>query len=397
MSRVPCAPRPPHWLAAIAAGLLLPCAGAQDGLPLAPVAPSGAVMRPVPGVRIQYEPLAGETGVPGAGQLDGALDTGAGTLRGGLRIDPAAQAPLQRLDANWEARLPGPWKTLVLGETHGSGGGWSRPVALAGLRFGRPLALRAPPPGADTAFGLPASTAPAASWPPGFAQPEGARLRDVAGMAAQDTRALLRPGSLSSGPPVRGPELLQAGATDYEVELGRLRDQPGAWAAAAWRMGLRQGLTAEARSEWMDTRVAHGLELVQSVAGAKLHASVAQSAGPSDTGLRWATGLAQGGEGGQWSLGWDGSERGYSPAGGGSEARAAWRAATRWPLGDRASADLSYTRSLAWDAGAADSALKLAAQLPLARRASLSVGLSLQDGVQAGWGAALSLSLPLQP
>src|SRR5687768_15281063 len=119
MSRVPCAPHPHQWFAAIAASLLLPCASAQDALPLAPMAPSGAVMRPAPGVRIQYEPLEAETGQPGAGQLDGALETGRGTLRGGLRIDPGAQAPLQRMDASWQAQLPGPWKTLVLGETHG--------------------------------------------------------------------------------------------------------------------------------------------------------------------------------------------------------------------------------------------------------------------------------------
>ncbi len=396
MSRIPCAPRPPQWLAAIAASLLLPCASAQDALPLAPVAPSGAVMRPVPGVRIQYEPLAAETGQPGAGQLDGALETGRGTLRGGLRIDPAAQAPLQRLDANWQAQLPGPWKTLVLGETHASGGGWSQPVALTGLRFGRPLALRAPPPGADIGFALPGFTAPARSGEPGFAIPQPMQLRDVAGVAVQDTRTLLLPGSLSIEPPVRGPETLQAGASDYEVELGRLRDQPGAWAAAAWRVGLLQGLTAEARSEWMESRIAHGLELVQSAGGATLHASVAQSASPQDSGLRWAMGLVQGGEAGHWSLGWDSSERGFSPVGGGNEARAAWRAATRWQLGSGISAGLSYMRSLAWDAAEPESALKLAAQLPLAHRVNLSVGLSLQDGWQPGWGAALSLSVPLQ-
>ncbi|WBY02495.1 hypothetical protein PE066_02860 [Ramlibacter tataouinensis] len=394
MSCVPSALPSPPCIAALAAALLLPCAGAQDVLPLASAAPSGAVLSPAPGLRIQYEPLGAGSGPP-AGRLDGALDTGRGTLRGSLRIDPAAQAPLQRLDANWASQLPGPWQTLVVGETHGSGGGWSQPVALTGLRFGRPLAWRAPPPDTDNGVHLP-GFAPSQPWPPGgLALPPALRLRDAAGAAMQDSRALLAPGALAGGPPVQGPQTLQPGATDYEVELGRLREQPGGFAAAGWRVGLLQGLTAEARAEWMAERVAHGVELVQSAGAGTLQASVAQAAGGQGSGLRWAMGWVQGGEDGHWRLGWDGSERGFTNTGGGMEPRAALRAATGWKLGRSARADLSYTRSLAWDAALPDATLKLATRWPLARRLDLSLGVSLQDGSQPGWGAAMSLSVPL--
>lgn len=393
MSRDPSAPFTRHGLAALAAALMLPGAGAQEALPLA----SAAVMSPAPGLRIRYEPLDAGPGHATAGRLEGALEAGPGTLRGSLRIDPASQAPLQRLDARWESQLPGPWKTLVLGETHGSGGGWSQPVALTGLRVGRPLALRAPAPDTDNGVHLPGFAETAARPAGGLVLPPGLYLRDAASAAVRDARTLLAPGSLSSGPPVQGPQTLQAGATDYELELGRLREQPGGYAAAGWRVGLLQGLTAEARTEWMAERVAHGVELVQAAGAGTLQASVAQSAGVQGSGLRWAMGWVQGGEEGHWRLGWDGSERAFTNTGGGTEPRAALRAATGWTLGRWARADVSYTRSLAWDAAVPDSTLKLATRWPLARRVDLSLGMSLHDGTQPGWGAAMSLSVPLQP
>lgn len=380
--RVPC---PRLWLAVLAAALLPPCAGAQDALPLAPVAPSGAVMRPAPGLQIQYEPLASDAGTPVAGRLDGALETGAGTLRGGLRIAPASETPLDRLEANWETHLPGPLKTLVLGETHGSGGAWSQSVPLTGLRFGRPLALRAPPSVDETIL-------------PGFALAGAGPQRgfgDAAGAARQDTRSLLGTGALPSGPPLRGPQLLDAGATDYEVELGRLRDRHAGYAAAGWRLGVAPGLTAEARTEWMPSRVAHGIELVQSAGGGMLQAVLAQSADAAGSGLHWAMEFVRSEDGMRWNLAWDASERGFTTVAGGPEPRSALRAGTRWELARKVTADLSFARSLSWDAAAPDAAFRFAAAVPLARRVNLSLGLALRHGAQPGWEAAMSLSVPL--
>ncbi len=386
-----CALRSPRlrpWLAVLAAALPLPCAGAQEALPLAPLASSGAVMRPAPGVQIQYEPLAAGSGQPVAGRLDGALETGAGTLRGGLRIDPASETPLDRLEARLERHVPGPLQSLVLGETHGSGGGWSQGVPLTGLRFGRPLALRAPPSVDDTIL-------------PGFAFAGAAapqrNFGDATGAALQETRSLLGTGALPSGPPVRGPQTLEAGATDYEVELGRLRDRPAGYAAAGWRLGVASGLTAEARTEWMPSRVAHGIELVRSAAGGMLQAVLAQSAEASGSGLHWGMGFVRSEDGMRWNLAWDASERGFTTVAGGNEPRSALRAGTRWELGRQVTADLSYTRSRSWDADAPDAAFRLAAALPLVRRVNLSLGLALRHGTQPGWSAAMSLSVPLAP
>lgn len=386
MSRALRAFRPRPWLAVLAAGLLPPCAGAQDAHALAPVA--GAVMRPAPGLQIQYEPLPTEAGQPHAGRLDGALETGAGKLRAGLRIAPSSEARLDWLDANWEASVPGLLQTLVLGETQGSGGGWSQGVPLTGLRFGRPLALRAPH-GVDDVFLPGLAFAGSAAPQRGFG--------DAAGAALQDTRALLGTGGLPIGTPVRGPELLQAGATDYEVALGRLRDRDAGYAAAGWRLGVAPGLTAEARTEWMPSRQAHGIELVQSAAGGMLQAVLAQSADADGSGMRWGMGFVRSEDGMRWNLAWDASGRGYTSVAGGHEPRSALRAGTRWELARSLTADLSYTRSLAWDAGVPDAAWRFAAALPLARRASLSLGLALRDGAQAGWNAAMTLSVPLAP
>ena len=261
----------------------------------------------------------------------------------------------------------------------------SHSVPLSGLRFGRPLALRAPPSVDDTIL-------------PGFAFAGAETLQrefgDAAGAALRDTRSLLGTGALPSGPPVRGPQTLEAGATDYEVELGRLRDRQAGYAAAGWRLGVAPGLTAEARTEWMPWRVAHGIEVVQSAAGGMLQAVLAQSAEAGGSGLRWGMGFVSSEDGMRWNLGWDASERGFTTVAGGSEPRSALRAGTRWELGRKVTADLSYTRSLAWDAEAPDAAFRFAAAVPLARRVSLSLGLALRQGAQAGWGAAMSLSMP---
>ncbi|HYD76979.1 hypothetical protein [Ramlibacter sp.] len=387
-----CARRVPRlhpWLA-LSAAMLLPCAGAwaQDAHALAPVAPSGVVMRPAPGLQIQYEPLSAEGGQPVAGRLDGALETGAGKLRAGLRIDPSSGARLDWLDANWEAQVPGPLHTLVLGETQGSGGGWSQNVPLTGLRFGRPLALRAPS-WADDVFLPGLAFAGTAAPQHGFG--------DAAGTALQDTRTLLGTGALPTDTPLRGPELLAPGATDYEVALGRVRDQDAGYAAGGWRLGLAPGLTAEARTEWMPSRLAHGVEVVQSAAGGMLQAVLAQSADAAGSGLRWGMGFVRSEDGMRWNLAWDAAERGYTTVAGGGEPRSALRAGTRWELGRRLTADLSYTRSRAWEAEAADAAWRFAAAVPLARRASLSLGLALREGPQAGWNAAMTLSVPLAP
>lgn len=58
-------------------------------------------------------------------------------LRGDRQSDEAI-----RTETFWRKDLPGPMETLVLGDTVGSGGAWSRPVRYGGVRWARDFSLR---------------------------------------------------------------------------------------------------------------------------------------------------------------------------------------------------------------------------------------------------------------
>ncbi|HYF41885.1 MAG TPA: hypothetical protein VEA35_05490 [Ramlibacter sp.] len=249
---------------------------------------------------------------------------------------------MERLETRLEGPAPGPLKALVIGDTQGGGSGWSRRVSLGGLRIGRAVA--------------PAPDAPLA---------------------------------------------LAGGASDYEVAWGRLRPDPGGdygevYSAAAYRAGLGGGLSAEARGEWTGARAAHGLELVQRVGPSTLQAVLARSDTAQQAGHKWGLQYQQAAGNASWKLRFDRAERDYLPVAGPAEARTALTAGAQLPLDRRTTGELAYSRVLAVDATAADASLKLSARRLLPHKAQLGVGLSLQEGPQARWGASVSLSLPLQ-
>jgi hypothetical protein len=89
-----------------------------------------------------------------------------GELRTSVLVNPGPDGgQLERLDTRWQTQAPGPLQTLVVGDTFGSGGGWSRPVRFGGVRFGRGLTLRpgfvvAPQGGVHGSAALPSSRCP---------------------------------------------------------------------------------------------------------------------------------------------------------------------------------------------------------------------------------------------
>ncbi|HYF41744.1 MAG TPA: hypothetical protein VEA35_04785 [Ramlibacter sp.] len=334
----------PHPLRAGLLALLASLAGGPllaGELPLRAPAPTvGAVANPAPGVEIKVHPEGAAAGRAAPARIEGSVDAGSARLRSSFRLDPTGARPMERLETRLEGPAPGPLKMLVIGDTQAGGGGWSRRVNLGGLRFGRALA------------------------------------------AAPDA-------------PLAG------GASDYEVAWGRLRPDPGAdygevYSAAAYRAGLGGGLSAEARGEWTGARAAHGLELVQRVGPSTLQAVLARSDTAQQAGHKWGLQYLQAAGNASWKLKFDRAERDYSPLAGPPEARTALVAGAQLPLDRRTTAELAYSRALAVDATAADASLKLSARRLLAHKAQLGVGLSLQEGPQARWGASVSLSLPLE-
>ena len=390
--------RLPLPLAALAVGLCVSFHAGGEPLPMVATGqPRAAAVRPVPGVELQYELLSPANVPVGSGRLEGSVSGAQGQLRTSVLFNPGADGArhVERLDTAWQTQAPGLLQTLVVGDTFGSGGGWSRPVRYGGVRIGRGLTLRpgflAVPEGGVTGAALPSSAIPLAA-------------------AADKSSAVLRALPVSSAamrqPPVAGPALLKAGASDYEVEAGRLRSgwatadgrYGDGYAAAAYRAGLGGQFTAEARVEWTPERTAGGLELSRGFGGAgSVHAVLAQSETTQQSGVRWGMGLVGNSEGATWKLSWDGFDRGYTPlAATSDEARPRCRmqADATLPLWRGASAGLAYTRQTTWDAEAAGT-LGLTARFPVAARSILSMNYSLRPGTQSVWQAGVVLAVPL--
>ncbi|HZY18744.1 MAG TPA: hypothetical protein VFE82_09690 [Ramlibacter sp.] len=337
--------------AAFTAGELLPSSSPP------PHVPNGTVVA-TPGLQVQYEPA--DATQAGPGRLEGVAAVPAGELRSSVRIDPNGERTLTRLETRWQLQAPGPLRTVVLGDTVASGGGWSRPVRLGGLRFGRPLSLRTDP------------TAPI----------------DAARKPVAATQ-------------------LAPGASDYEVEMGRVRSGWNAaegeygenYAAAAYRAGVTAGLTAEVRTEWTDTRQAQGLELSSGLGpGGSLQAVVAQSNTADESGLRWGMGVVRSTSGATWTLTWDAYERGFTPmaaAGGELHPRSQVRAGASVPLAGRVTADLSYAQQTTWDTTTPAAVMGLAAKMPVLRKSTLSLDYSWREGPQPLRRAAVVFAVPL--
>ncbi|MEJ7931848.1 hypothetical protein WG922_17895 [Ramlibacter sp. AN1015] len=390
---------------ALAAGLACVSASASAGPPTLPVPlrlPSVVSVQPASGVEIRYRRLE-DTDIPTSpGRLEGIVSGRRWELRSSALLSPQAQAShrMARLDTGWQWRASGPLQTVVLGDTLASGGGWSRPVRLGGLRIGRPLALRPgfdalAPNGVAGAAALPTAAAPMSlAW----AQASSDRLAGLFGRAPA-------PGLL----PVSGPVELAAGASDYEFEAGLLRTGWGTeadaygrgFAAAAWRRGLGGRMTGEARAEVSSVRRAAGLELVRGFGapGNLVHGVVAQSEADGGVGRRWGLGLARQALGAAWRLSWDTFDREFTPAGavpGEAALRSRLEAAVRGSLGRRLEAGLSVGHQHVWEAPA-EHVVALSLRWGLASGRSLALHLGEQGGAQDQRHARVVLAIPLEP
>jgi len=377
--------------ALLAAPLVVaPSVHAAEPVPMA-VVPVGNYAWSAADVELSYLPT--DPARPGPGQLRGALDVGPTRLRTSVRVDPAAdRRRIAPVEASWELPASGPLQNLVLGDSYATGAGWSAPTRLTGLRFGRDVALRAPLRADDSVAVVPPRTFAATS-----------ALGEASASRIPDASRLIPTAAVPAAPRPTDPAPLGAGATDYEVEVGRLRegwDDPdrtylGNYGAAAYRTGLGHGLTAEARTEWTGALNARGLELLQDVGGgAMLRAVAAQSEGDQGSGRRWGVGVVRQGPL-TWRMAYAVADRDFRSGTGAVEAREALRVGTSVPLGRRASADLSYARKTTWDLGAPTSTIALTTHLAVGRATTVSFDMGREDSLQPAWRAGASISVPL--
>jgi outer membrane usher protein FimD/PapC len=387
-----------HLLVAVPlAAVAVTRATAGEPVPMPPPL-TGTSVWSVPGVELQYTLQPGADGKPGPSVLRSVVDVGGPRVRTDVRIDPNVDTSkhLSPMDLSLELPNAGPLRNMVVGDSYASGAGWSQPARMTGVRFGGAVGVRAP---LRTDGAMPVAT-------PAFAASTKG-LSESGESALLDARRLL-PGTNAPtpvAPTPSDPTPLQRGKTDYDVELGRLRDgwdtpdrsYLAEYGAAGYRAGLGGGLTAEARSEWTGAQNANGVELLQQLgAGVSVHAVMARSTGTDLSGRRWGMSVVRKGQGIAWRLDYAAADRDYRLITGATEAREGMRVGTSIALSPKARAEVSYVRKAAWDA-TPDSSMVLGTRVDLPRRAKVSfdVAVGTTNG-EPSRRAGVSLSLPFE-
>lgn len=385
--------------------------------------------RPEPGVLLNYDLLLSH----GAGQttsgatLEALAFNRLGTFVGSALVsDTGSDRHATRLDTYWRYDLPHRMETLVLGDTVGVGGGWSRPARYGGIRWGRDFDLR---PGFVT---LPQismagqATLPSTvdvlvnnarrlslSVPPGPFDLPGVPIVTGAGEINLVVRDLLGRETLVRQGYYASPQMLAPGLTDFSFESGWLRtgygrdsDYGDGFGAATWRQGLTKHLTGEARLELQGGRRATGLQLAGllgnwGVARLALAAATGDRQGLQESGHLLQVGIERNSPSGGGALQYESASPGFAPFGE-AVGPAAWglRPRERWflslggSLGGGVGAGLSYVRQTRWDDDQVTS-LGLSLSLPLWRPASLSLMANKRLDGEQGWYLGVMLNLPL--
>ena len=374
-------------------------AGMGDPVPLPAPPVTGTSAWSAPGLELQYTLQPGPDGKPVSSVLRSVVDVGGPRVRTDFRIDPATD-PNRRvspLDLSLDFPSAGPLRSLVVGDSYAAGAGWSQPARITGIRFGGTAGVRAP---MRTDGAMPVATPAFAAANSGLSESGEGTLLDAKRMLPGATA----PAPVAAPTPA-DPVPLQAGKTDYDVELGRLRDgwdtpdrtYLAQYGAAGYRAGLGAGLTAEARSEWSGTQSARGVELLQDLgAGVSVHAVVARSAGTDLSGRRWGMSVVRQGQGVAWRLDYAAADRDYRLITGASEAREGVRVGTSIALSRTATAEVSYVRKQAWDA-TPDSSMVLGTHIDLPRKAKVSFDVAVgTTNAQPSRRAGVSVSLPFE-
>ena len=338
----------------------------------------------------------------------------------------AGSAGVERLDTYWRYDLPHRMETLVVGDTVGVGGGWSRPVRYGGIRWGRDFAMR---PGFVTLpqislagqAALPSTVevlvnnARRLSQPvqPGPFDLTNVPITTGAGEIGLVVRDLLGRETLVSQSYYASPRLLAPGLSDFSFESGLLRTGYGQssryarpFGAGTWRQGLTPSLTGELRLELQRDRRAAGAE-VSSLLGTwgvgrlAIAASTGSSQGVPERGALLQAGIERSTPVGGGSLQYEHASRGFAPFGeaigpGAADQRPRdrWLASLGGPLWRALSGGVSYVRQTRWD-GDQVQLLGVSASLPLWQRASLGVSINKRLDGDRGWRAALSINMAL--
>jgi outer membrane usher protein len=331
---------------------------------------------------------------------------------------------LRRNQTFWRKDLPGEMRTLVVGDTVSSSGGWSRPVRYAGIRYARDFALAPgyityPMPSLDGSAALPSTIEV-------LINNERRRHLDVAPGPFEVTDLPVISGAGEINLVVRdlsgtarvitqdyyfSPDLLAPGLSDFSLELGSFRRRYGmrsndygdAFAAGSYRYGVSTSLTVAGRVELERDRQALGTE-VMAVLGqlGLVRATAAWSHGGNGNGQARAGGhyslaFERNAPWGGASIRWEHFDRGFARFGASpreTRPKDRWQGGVNLALAAGLSAGAVYVRQTSWNAERFSLAsANLSASLPGNLYLNAHYSRRLDD--EGGWTAGISLVKPL--
>ena len=335
-------------------------------------------------------------------------------LRGDRQRDEAVRA-----DTFWRKDLPGTMETLVLGDTVGSGGAWSRPARYAGIRWARDFSLRPgfiamPMPSLSGSAALPSTVdvlinnqrRQSERVNPGPFELTNVPVVSGAGEINLIVRDLLGRETVLSQSYYLSPRLLAPGLSDFSLEAGVLRENYGSksndysdgFAAGTLRYGLTSALTGEARIELQQSRQAAGIELtglLGTVGAAQAAAAVANADGA--LGGHYLLGLERSSPSGGGSLRWEYFDRNFNQFASlpdESKPRQRFSASLGMPLFNKVSAGINYTYQSTWEGDRFSMAsASLGVTLPWGMNLSVYASKPLDGGHDWSGGAILSMPL----
>lgn len=408
-----------------------PTAFVGSTLRAAQAAPVPPPSRPEPGVMVNYDVSltdGGSSERTGGAALEAVAFGPLGSfVMSGLVSDDGTRRSTTRLDSYWRYDMPERMETLVVGDTLGVSGGWSRPVRYAGVRWGRDFGLR---PGFVT---LPQVSLSGQAALPSTVEVLVNNVQRVnqsvqsgpfdlqnipvvtgAGEINLVVRDLLGRETIIQQSYYASPRLLAPGLSDFSVEAGWMRTGYGrdshyedAFAAGTLRSGWTPGLTGELRLELQADRQAAGTELSGLLGDwASGRAALAVSKGSSqdrgEGGHLLILGIEHNSAMGGASLQYERASRGFAPFGEAvhpaaamQRAREQWLGGVAGRLWGTVAGGINYVRQKRWS-GEQVASLGLSLSAPLARGASLSFAVNKRLDDRRGWNAGVQVNVPLQ-
>jgi outer membrane usher protein len=415
---------------ALRLNITVPAAAMAASTVASAAAPIVPPQRPPPGVVLTYDLATSYEGsaspVSSGAVVEATVFGAAGNLVTSALVHAGQARRIERLDTYWRYDMPGRMQSLVLGDTVGVGGAWSRPVRFAGIHLGRDFSMR---PGFVTQpqlalageAALPSTVdvlvnntkRMSEQLPPGPFELTDVPLVTGAGEINLVVRDLLGHETVVRQNYYSSPRLLAPGLSDFSFEAGRIRFGYGAasrygdgFMAATLRNGLTPALTGEVRLELQVGRQAAGLELAGllgrwAVASAALATSRGGSQGTGAHGQLLQLSIEHNGPHGGGALSLEHADADFAPFGepngpaaAAQRARAQLVATVGGPLFGPLAGGISYVRQVRWS-GERTAMAGASLSLPLFGRASLNVSLNkVVEGIRA-WRAGFNLSLPL--